>query len=48
MIPEYNQETALNAKKKSHKLVNFLYESRAEVNMDGEKYFCFDGYKHGR
>ena len=31
------------AKKRSRKLVNFLYRSEAEVIMDNEKYFCFDG-----
>ena len=29
--------------KRSRKLVNLLYKSRAEVIMDDEKYFCFDG-----
>ena len=38
---KHNEET-LKAKKKSRKLVNFLYKSRVEVIMDDEKYFCFD------
>ena len=37
---KYNEETELKAKKKSRKLVNLL---RAEVIIDDEKYFCFDG-----
>ena len=39
-----NEETSLKAKKRSRKLVNLLYKSRAEVIMDDAKYFCFDGY----
>ena len=41
--PKYNEETALKPKKRNRKLVNLLYKSRAEVIMDDEKYFCFDG-----
>ena len=40
---KYNEETALRAKKRSRRLVNHLYKSKAEVIMDDEKYFCFDG-----
>ena len=36
-------ESALIAKKRSRKLVNLLYRSGAEVIMDDEKYFYFDG-----
>ena len=41
--PKYNEENALKAKKRSRKLVNLFYKSRAEVIKDDEKYFCFDG-----
>ena len=41
--PKYNETTALKAQKKSRKLLNLLYKSRAEVILDDEKYFCFDG-----
>jgi hypothetical protein len=41
--PKYTEESGLKAKKRSRKPVNLLYLSGAEVTMDDEKYFCFDG-----
>ena len=41
--PKYYEKSALKAQKRSRKLVNLLYKSRAEVIMDDGKYFCFDG-----
>ena len=41
--PKHIEESALKAKKISRKLVNLLYRSGAEVIMDDEKYFYFDG-----
>ena len=41
--PKHTEESALKAKKRSRKLVNLLYRSGAEVIMNNEKHFCFDG-----
>ena len=41
--PKYTEEQAVKAKKRSRKLVNLLYQSKAEIIMDDEKYFCLNG-----
>ena len=41
--PKYTEEQAVKAKKRSRKLVNLLYESKTEIIMDDEKYFCLNG-----
>ena len=38
--PKYTEEQAVKAKKRSRKLVNLLYQSKTEIIMDDEKYFC--------
>ena len=40
---KYTEEQAVNAKKRSRKLVNLLYQSKAEIIMDDEKYFSLNG-----
>ena len=37
--PKYTEEQAVKAKK----LANLLYQSKAEIIMDDEKYFCLNG-----
>ena len=41
--PKYTEEQAVKAKKRSRKLVNLLYQSKAEIIIDDEKYFCLNG-----
>jgi hypothetical protein len=41
--PKYTEENKLKAKKRCRKLVNLLYQSKAEIIMDDEKYFCLNG-----
>jgi len=41
--PKYTEKQAIKAKKRSRKLVNLLYQSKAEIIMDDEKYFCLNG-----
>ena len=41
--PKYTEEQTVKAKKRSLKLVNLLYQSKAEMIMDEEKYFCLNG-----
>ena len=38
--PKYTEKKAIKAKKRSRKLVNLLYQSKTEIIMDDEKYFC--------
>lgn len=41
--PKFNEVQCLKAKKRSRKLVNYLYKEKSTVIMDDEKYFCFAG-----
>ena len=41
--PKYTEEHAVKDKKRSRKLVNLLYQSKAEIIMDDEKYFGLNG-----
>ena len=41
--PKYTEKQALKAKKRSRKLVNLLYQSKAVLIMDDEKYYCLNG-----
>ena len=43
--PKYTEKQTVKAKNGSRKLVNLLYQSKAKIIMDDEKYFCLNGYK---